>query len=55
VCQPDDFVADARLRRHRVDHDRELMTIGGIFPEIWDTTWLHDLACWAQISCGWTY
>jgi hypothetical protein len=26
------------------------MTIGGIIPEIWDSTRLDDLACWAHIS-----
>ncbi|MFI9841943.1 hypothetical protein ACIHFD_33245 [Nonomuraea sp. NPDC051941] len=50
VSRPDDFFADARMRRHRADHDRDLMTIGGIIPEIWDSTRLDDLACRAHIS-----
>ena len=36
------------MRRHRVDHDGDLMAIDVVIPEIWDSTRLHDLACWAH-------
>jgi hypothetical protein len=38
------------VRRQCVDHDRDLMAIDGTVPEIWDTTRLHDLACWAAYT-----